>query len=74
MLVPGGVWTSIGPLEYHWKTFRDGAKFHEDLRYHQSVELSFADIRRVMLGVGFELLQEERRECVYASHPKCMKN
>ena len=31
------------------------------------------DVRRVMLGVGFELLQEERRECVYASHPQCMK-
>jgi carnosine N-methyltransferase len=73
MLVPGGIWTSIGPLEYHWKTFRDGAKFQDDARYHESVELSFEDVRRVMLGVGFELLQEERRECVYASHPQCMK-
>ena len=73
MLVPGGIWTSIGPLEFHWKTFRDEAKFQNDERYHQSVELSFDDVRRVMLGVGFELLQEERRECVYASHPECMK-
>ena len=73
ILVPGGIWTNIGPLEYHWMTFRDEAKFQDDDRYQQSVELSFDEIRRIILAVGFELILEERRECVYASHRECMK-
>ena len=74
MLRPGGIWTSIGPLQYHWATFRDEAQYEQDERYHQSVEFAFGDIRRVMLSTGFEMLREERRECKYSARPGSCKH
>ncbi len=74
MLRPGGIWTSIGPLQYHWATFRDETQYEQDERYHRSVELAFSDIRRVMLSTGFEILREERRECKYSARPGSCKH
>ena len=73
MLKSGGIWTNIGPLEYHWMTFRDGDIYENDPRYLESVEFSYDDIKTVMLSCGFEFLKEERRECLYCSRPNAMK-
>lgn len=62
MLKPGGVWTSIGPLMYHWSD----AAGDNDERYGRSIELSFDEIRHVIKSYGFEFLHEERRCCKYA--------
>jgi len=61
MLKPGGVWTSIGPLMYHWSDRRS-----DDERYSRSIELSFDEIRHVIKSYGFEFLHEERLNCKYA--------
>lgn len=66
LLKPGGIWTSIGPLMYHWA---DGSG---DDRYDRSVELSFDELRHVILGFGFKFLREERRLCKYAVRSSAM--
>ncbi len=37
MLAPGGIWTNLGPLLYHWVRDEEGTK---DDRYDQSIEVS----------------------------------
>lgn len=68
LLRPGGVWVNIGPLLYHWA---DGAG---DARYARSIELSWEEVRHVMVhGFGFEMVREERRPNVtYAANPGSM--
>jgi len=73
MLKPGGVWTNIGPLEYHWRTFRDGDLYENDPRYRESIELAYEDVKAVMIGVGFEFVEEERKECLYSTRKNAMK-
>jgi len=43
-----------------------------DPRYLQSVELSWEEIRHVILASGFRLEREEMRKCTYASNHKSM--
>lgn len=68
LLRPGGVWVNIGPLLYHWA---DGAG---DARYARSIELSWEEVRHVMVrGFGFEVVREERRPNItYAANPGSM--
>jgi carnosine N-methyltransferase len=73
MLKTGGIWTNVGPLEYHWKTFRDNDIYERDPRYLESIELAYADIKRIILSYGFEYLHEERKECFYSSRSSAMK-
>ncbi|KAL6750018.1 N2227-like protein-domain-containing protein [Haematococcus lacustris] len=51
-LKPGGYWVNIGPLLYHWA---EGVALEE-----MSIELSLAEIKRVALSLGFELVREEQ--------------
>ena len=64
-LRPGGYWINLGPLLYHWQggggaaddagaDDSDGA----DLRYLQSLELSYQEVRFALLARGFELVRE----------------
>lgn len=69
LLRPGGVWVNLGPLLYHWAGGGAG-----DARYARSIELSWEEVRHVMVhGFGFELLREERRpDVTYAANPGSM--
>ena len=73
MLKPNGIWTNIGPLEYHWMTFRDGDIYENDPRFRESIELAYEDIKSIMLKIGFEFLHEERKECLYSTRKNAMK-
>ena len=73
MLKSGGIWTNVGPLEYHWMTFRDNDVYERDERYLESVELAYSDIKKVIVSYGFEYIQEERKQCFYSSRSNAMK-
>lgn len=45
ILKPGGVWINFGPLLYHF----------EDIPNEASFELSYADLRSVILSFGFQI-------------------
>lgn len=49
ILKPGGIWTNLGPLLYHY------AEIPGEL----SIELSYEDLRKVIQKVGFEFLVSE---------------
>ena len=69
MLKDEGVLISFGPLLYHWSapTMRpDDPSFeayqtrfsHLDKRYMTSVDLSWQDVREILVNVGFEIEEE----------------
>lgn len=45
ILKPGGVWINMGPLLYHF----------EELEDEISIELSYEEVREVILRSGFEM-------------------
>ncbi|XP_056275762.1 carnosine N-methyltransferase [Pseudoliparis swirei] len=49
ILKPGGVWINLGPLLYHFENMAD----------ELSVELSYEDIRRAIVNVGFHIEVEK---------------
>ncbi|KAG8455258.1 hypothetical protein GDO86_001454 [Hymenochirus boettgeri] len=49
ILKPGGIWINLGPLLYHF----------ENLANELSIELSYEDIRNVMLQYGFHIEVEK---------------
>lgn len=54
----GGVWINFGPLLYHWATTRTSPSDGNDgldERYHRSVELTWEELRHVILSYGFRL-------------------
>ena len=62
MLVPGGLWINIGPLLWHW------ADMHNEF----SVELSWEELRALILSFGFVLEHEEWRRCGYTNNSASM--
>uniref|UniRef100_A0A8B9CJE0 Carnosine N-methyltransferase n=1 Tax=Anser brachyrhynchus TaxID=132585 RepID=A0A8B9CJE0_9AVES len=56
ILKPGGIWINVGPLLYHF----------ENLANELSIELSYEDIKNVILQYGFHIEQEEEF-CQYNS-------
>lgn len=68
MLKPGGFLFSIGPLMYHWA--RGSASV--DTRYDESIELSYDELKHVMISYGFEIVHESRHICKYAVRPSSM--
>uniref|UniRef100_S4RCY8 Carnosine N-methyltransferase n=1 Tax=Petromyzon marinus TaxID=7757 RepID=S4RCY8_PETMA len=56
VLKPGGVWINMGPLLYHF----------ENMVGESSLELSYDQIRQVIVQVGFVF--EEENECVHATY------
>eukprot|EP01132_Coremiostelium_polycephalum_P001397 gene1397-1766_t len=59
-LVKGGYWINFGPLLYHYSDKKD------------SIELSYEQLRYVILQSGFTLLKEELRETEYTSNKKSL--
>ena len=64
MLVDDGIWINLGPLLYHWVSDDDN---NNDDRYNQSIELSWEELRHVIVSYGFEIIKEERIETGYCS-------
>lgn len=65
--VTGGLWINMGPLLYHW------AGEGLDERYQRSIELTWEEVRHVMVeGYGFEMKKEETRTCTYAANQASM--
>jgi carnosine N-methyltransferase len=69
MLKVGGVLVNFGPLLYHWSgpamrpddgsTEEYQSRFaHLDRRYMESVDLSWEDVREVLINVGFDIVEE----------------
>ena len=60
ILVPGGYLVNLGPLLYHWA----------GMQREMSVELSYEELRKVMLDIGFEIEKEEMNvRCSYTHNP-----
>ncbi|KAK3788816.1 hypothetical protein RRG08_029263 [Elysia crispata] len=60
ILAPGGYLVNLGPLLYHW-----AGQVNE-----MSVELSYEELRKVMLDIGFEIEKEEMNvRCMYTQNP-----
>jgi carnosine N-methyltransferase len=86
MLKPGGYLVHFGPLLYHWSgpAMRPDDKSVDDYqarfsfldkRYMASVDLCYEDIRKIMLNVGFEILEERTGlKCLYTADRRSMMN
>jgi len=61
-LKPGGIWVNQGPLLYHY----------EDMSGEPSLELSYEEIRHIILKTGFSMVEEQRRSCPYTSDGRSM--
>jgi len=62
LLKPGGKLINIGPLLFHYA----------DMESEVSVELSWEELRSVILNFGFEIEHEEFVECHYTSNERSM--
>jgi len=86
MLKPGGFVISFGPLLFHWsgpamrpddKTMSD---YHErfsylDVRYLNSVDLCWEDVREIFINVGFEMVEEKAGvHSLYTADRRSMMN
>lgn len=79
MLKPGGFLINLGPLLYHWSgpmlrpddgTWQRYRERHSRLddRYLTSIDLSFDDVKQIMINIGFEVLEENCGiECYYTA-------
>lgn len=77
ILKPGGKWINLGPLTYHWQQNDEQQQQHEsvemDQRYHESIELTYEDIKYAMEEHNFQILHEELNlDCYYTCNPRAM--
>lgn len=61
-LAPGGFWLNLGPLLYHFA----------DMAHEWSVELTWEELRRVILAEGFVIEEEETLSARYACNARSM--
>ncbi|XP_055894238.1 carnosine N-methyltransferase-like isoform X2 [Biomphalaria glabrata] len=54
ILVPGGYLVNLGPLLYHW-----AGQVNE-----LSIELSYEEVRKILLDIGFEIETNSTRNCL----------
>jgi carnosine N-methyltransferase len=86
MLKPGGYLLNFGPLLYHWsgppmrpddrsvEDYRTRYD-HVDERYMSSVDISYEDVREILVNVGFEIVEEKTEiQCLYTSDRQSMMN
>ena len=57
ILKKGGIWINIGPLLYH---------FH-DIQNEISIELSWEEVKKIILKFGFEIKNEQMIDTTYSS-------
>lgn len=62
ILKPGGIWTNIGPLLYHY------AEMYEEI----SIELSWEEVRSIIVKVGFEIISEGEKRTTYCADERSM--
>jgi len=62
LLAPGGVWINLGPLLWH---------FH-DVPGEVSIELSWEELRALIVSYGFVIEAEEWKRCSYTTNPKSL--
>ncbi|XP_014678098.1 PREDICTED: carnosine N-methyltransferase-like [Priapulus caudatus] len=64
ILRPGGIWINMGPLLYHYS----------DMEGETSIELSYEEIRNVMVQIGFDILKEREDDVTvpYSQNPRSM--
>eukprot|EP01006_Ploeotia_vitrea_P052898 TRINITY_DN67737_c10_g1_i1.p1 TRINITY_DN67737_c10_g1~~TRINITY_DN67737_c10_g1_i1.p1 ORF type:complete len:542 (+),score=14.47 TRINITY_DN67737_c10_g1_i1:69-1694(+) len=62
LLVVGGVWLNIGPLLYHFA----------DQPNELSIELAWTDLRKIIEGFGFDIIEEQTIECTYTANPRAL--
>lgn len=84
MLKPGGIIVNFGPLLWHWsgpamrledKGVADYQKrySHLDKKYLTSVDLSWGDVRHVLVSAGFDIIEERVGvEALYTSDHRSM--
>ena len=63
ILKKGGIWINIGPLLYH---------FH-DIPNEVSIELSWEEVKKIILKFGFEIKNEKMIDCTYSSIEERLK-
>lgn len=62
LLADGGIWINLGPLLYHYSDSPDV----------DSTELSYSELRLLVLHYGFEIKEESERTCYYTQNPNSM--
>jgi len=62
VLKEGGVWINLGPLLYHYA----------DMGNYSSIELSWEEVKHVILKMGFEIVRESVKESTYAAEKRTM--
>ena len=62
LLADGGIWINLGPLLYHYSDSPDV----------DSTELSYSELRLLVLHYGFEIKEEAERTCYYTQNPNSM--
>ena len=63
ILKKGGIWINIGPLLYH---------FH-DIQNEVSIELSWEEVKKIILKFGFEIKSEKMIDSTYSSIEDSLK-
>ena len=53
----GGIWINIGPLLYHYS----------EIENECSIELSWSELKHIIIGYGFEIRNEKEIKCTYSS-------
>jgi len=54
ILTGGGVWINFGPLLYHYA----------EMETESSIELSWEEVRHIIIKVGFEIKVKKKIQCV----------
>ena len=62
LLVPGGAWVNLGPLLWHFS----------DTQGDYSVDLTWDEVRPLILDAGFVIEHEEWHTCPYVRNTKSM--
>jgi len=62
LLADGGIWINLGPLLYHYSDSPDV----------DSTELSYSELRLLVLHYGFDIKEEAERTCYYTQNPNSM--
>jgi carnosine N-methyltransferase len=63
ILNDGGIWVNVGPLLYH---------FHE-VQNEVSIELSWEELRKIIIKFGFEIKNEKIIDSTYSSVEESLK-
>ena len=60
----GGLWINIGPLLYHYSENPNEI----------SIELSWKELKNVIIGYGFDIIKESRIQATYSANQETMMN